>query len=311
MKELVTVVVPVYNRKELVKRTLESILSQNYHPMEIIIVDNGSTDGTRAEMEKWLKSRKPDNSIQIKILDEQKKGASAARNRGFKEASGEFVIFFDSDDLMRNDLVSKAINEFRKSPDTEVVAWRCNLKLLDGREKVPAYNPSSLLESHLIHSLLRPQGFMAKREFLEKTGPWNEELPGWNDWEYGLRIILKNPSVAVIPDILADVYSQKDSITGENFSAKAGMWEKALDSAIVLIEENNYPDKEKLKKIVSYRKIILAAHYAREGNKEAACGIKKEELIKLPRRQRIILNFSFHYTRLGGRGAWRIIKNFY
>ncbi len=88
---LVTVILPVYNREPLVARAIESVLAQSYRPLELIVVDDGSTDGTRAVLESF--------GDRITILDQSHGGAYAARNLALRHARGELVAFIDSDDI--------------------------------------------------------------------------------------------------------------------------------------------------------------------------------------------------------------------
>lgn len=310
MKPKVSVIIPVLNRKELLLRCLDSIERQDYRPLELIIVDNGSTDGTPEVAMKWrIDHSLPD--LEVKVVSETKAGACAARNRGLSVASGEFALFFDSDDTMRTDLISRAIREFEKAPETEIVCWRCDLHQLDGTIRRPPFNPKDAMESHLIHALLRTQGYMARTESFRVSGGWNESLPGWNDWELGVRMLIGNPNIVGINEVLVDVFAQTVSITGSNFSSKAGCWEKSLAAVRHDIETSNRSDKKRLLAIVGYREVILAAHYAKEGRMDLAKQLKEKAIKHQPTRfQGLLLSAVFHYTKHGGRGAWKIVGRF-
>ena len=91
----ISVVIPTYNRKELLKRSIDSVINQTIKPSEIIIVDDGSNDGTEAMVKKKYDS--------LKLIQQKNKGASAARNSGIKASSGEWICFLDSDDEWKND----------------------------------------------------------------------------------------------------------------------------------------------------------------------------------------------------------------
>jgi GT2 family glycosyltransferase len=90
---LVSVVVPTYNRAHLIRRTVESVLAQGYAPLEIVIVDDGSTDDTRAVLE-----RAYGGDERVRYVYQENRGPAGARNRGFREARGEYVALLDSDD---------------------------------------------------------------------------------------------------------------------------------------------------------------------------------------------------------------------
>lgn len=310
MKPQISVIVPVYNREHLVERCLDSIIGQDVKPYELIVVDNNSTDGSRTVIESWMQ-RHTDAGLNFLLLDEKKPGACAARQKGLENAVGEWVSFFDSDDTMRKDLISSAEEAIKKNPDCDIVCWKCCLHLFGDKIKIPEFNLSRPIENHLIHTLLRPQGYMVRRDFLEKAGGWSKDIKVWNDFELGMRLLLRNPRIVGVDKVLADIYSQEDSITGKDFSSKQGLWELTLSEMAKENDSRSHPFKKKIEKILRYRKAILAAQYHREGNVKAA-----EYLFTSSRKDTqgwewILHIFAYHYTRMGMRGAWRIIGRFY
>lgn len=311
MKPKVSVIIPVKDRKALLLRSLNSVKEQTYRPLEVIIVDNGSTDGSLEQAQSWGKQCS-DTLFEVKVLSESKPGACAARNRGLREASGEFTLFFDSDDTMRPSLIDRAAAEFINRPGSDIVCWRVEIHQLDGSVRRPSFNPKNPMEDHLVNALLRTQGYMTRTGTFIAAGGWDEELPGWNDWELGMRILLKNPKVSAIQDSLADIYAQEESITGKNFSSKAGRWEKSLNTVKSDIEKSDHPDKSRLRRIVSYRETILAAHYAKEGDSRLANNLRRKVSHEkhLSWSHKIILKAAYHYTRFGGRGAWHLLRHF-
>ena len=308
----VSVIIPVFNREKLVRRTLDSIVAQEYRPLEIIVVDNNSSDGSLNVINDWMgeKNREDDKQLSLKLFEEKKKGASAARNTGFRNSRGEYVIFFDSDDTMRQGLIEAAVKEMQSDSCPDMVCWKSELHLLDGSTKVPPFMWHKPMEGHLIHALLRTQGFMSKRDLIEKTGGWNEKITAWVDWEFGLRLLLVNPKLTGLDSVFVDIYSQKDSITGETFSEKEGVWENAIETVRKKVKQSEYPSKEKILDILTYREIILAAHYSMEGNKKGAKELKDKSLKGVGLKKGFIMRFAYHYTRHGGRGAWRIVRLF-
>lgn len=314
MRERVSVIIPVYNRAHIVRRSLDSVAAQSWRPLEIVAIDNDSSDETRRVIELWKKEREekyPDDSeLSIIISDESKKGASAARNKGFRISTGQFAGFFDSDDIMRPGLIESAMEVFHNNCDADIVCWRCAIHLLDGKVRIPPFNAGKPIENHLIHSLLRTQGYIAKRGRIEKTGGWNEELPGWNDLEMGMRLLLAGSKVKALEGVWVDIISGEDSITGRDFTSKEGIWEKSLEAIRDAAEKSPHPEKERILNIITYRKIILASHYRREGNREGAEKILKETLPSLPLMKRMLMKLTYHYTRRGGHGAWKLAGRF-
>lgn len=255
-------------------------------------------------------ARHSDSGVKFQLLSEPEKGACPARQKGLENAEGDFLSFFDSDDVMRPTLLEKASEALRKSPESDIVTWKCRIIKLGGKEYVPPFLMGNPVESHLIHTLLRPQGYLVRKDFITKQGGWTKKIGVWNDFELGLRLLLGRPSIVTVDEVLADIYSQKDSITGLDFSSKEGLWEKTL----LEMEKDNktflHPLNARIQDILDYRKSILAAHYYREGNIPGAKALYQDTIKGKPLKKVLPLGFSYHFTRLGFRGAWRLMRFF-
>ena len=305
----ISVIVPVYNRASLVGRCLDSVMAQTCPPDELIVVDNGSTDGSQTVILDWM-GENSCKGVDLKFYEEKKKGACHARQKGLENAGGDYVIFFDSDDEMLPELMETAADSLKEEEDTDIVCWKASILQLNGRLRTPPVISGNSLESHLIHTLLRPQGYMVRKEFLNSAGGWSKPVRVWNDFELGLRLLLNNPKIKTVPKVLAQIYSQEESITGTDFSSKEGEWESTLDEMDLTVDNSDHPQKKKIKRILNYRRAILAAHYSREGNLKGATRLMKKTLSGLPAKERLPLLFSYHFTRFGLRGAWRIVRYF-
>ena len=110
---LVSIIVPVYNGKKYLSEAIDSILSQTYHPTEIIIVDDGSTDGSAEIAQRF--------SSTVKYCYQTNAGTGAARNRGVELAQGSFFAFLDADDIWLQDKLSIQMAAFYNNPETEIV----------------------------------------------------------------------------------------------------------------------------------------------------------------------------------------------
>ena len=97
---LISVIIPVYNVKPYIKDCMESILRQSYPKMEIILIDDGSTDGSGADCDAFART-----DSRVKVVHQENQGLSAARNRGIKESTGAYFTFVDSDDYVSPDYV--------------------------------------------------------------------------------------------------------------------------------------------------------------------------------------------------------------
>ena len=303
-----TVVIPVYNRAHLIRRCLDSIYAQTYRPVRVIVVDNASSDLTQSVVETWASDHVSDE-FSLRLLSERRQGAAYARQTGLDAVDTEKVMFFDSDDAMRPDCVATAMDAWKRCPDAEIVAWPVTIHHTEAPTDTHSIR-GNLLERHMVHAVLRTQGHAVKADWLRACGGWNGEYPVWDDLETGVRLLLKNPEVLPVAGSLVDVYPQKESITGTDFYSKAGMWENTLNGIERLLKVSGRSDTGRLIRIVNYRRAILAAEYAKEGHPELATTLYKRSLSETAVRQRPLIRFAYHWTRLGMRGAFSIIGRF-
>lgn len=125
---LVSIVIPVWNTGKEAIRLIGRLLRQSYRNLEIIVVDDGSTDDSLAALQKLVR-----NNAQVKVIHRENGGASAARNTGIKAASGKYVIFVDSDDDVAENFVEKLVRGAEAEPNTAlVVVGMCMKKLQSG-----------------------------------------------------------------------------------------------------------------------------------------------------------------------------------
>lgn len=117
---LVSVVIPVYNAESFIAGTIESVLSQTYKPIEVIAVNDGSTDSSLTILKRYRN---------IKIINQANQGVSSARNTGIKESKGDFIAFIDADDLWDKTKISKQMDIFYSNPDLSIVTT--NLTRID------------------------------------------------------------------------------------------------------------------------------------------------------------------------------------
>lgn len=300
-----SVVIPVRNREHLIGRCLESVKAQTWRPIHVIVVDNGSADNTRQVVADWI-SDNEENDFQVSLVEESKPGAAVARNRGLKEVDTDFMLFFDSDDVMHSNLVEAAMNEFIEHPELDMVHWRIEYLFSKNRKKVSKYTITDEWRYQIYHSIFTTIGYAVKTVFFRRAGAWNEHLRCWDDWELGIRLLLANPLMKGIDRVLATVYHQSDSITGENFNSKGGEWEKAIDITEDFVENSGHKNADWLVDMINYRRAILAAHYKRENRLDLAKPLLHKALsnrtMSLPRKW--LLKLLYHYTAIGGRGAY-------
>lgn len=198
MNPLVSVVIPSYNMAAYTPLTVESALAQDYPDVEVIVVDDGSTDGSVEALRRF--------AGRIRLIEQKNAGACAARNRGLRECKGEFVAFLDCDDLWRRNKLSRCIAALRSRPEASMVHsfayW------IDGAGKVfgpPRFEPRP--EGRVFAELARANHVVnstpvSRTAAVRAAGGWDEAIFTTADWDLWLRLS-KTAEVAFIPEVLA------------------------------------------------------------------------------------------------------------
>lgn len=297
---LLTVVVPVRDRVEIVTRTLDSIASQTCRPFRLTIVDNGSTDGTRELVERWARSHS-DESLAVEVLSEPKPGAAAARNRGLTAVTTPYVCFFDSDDVMTPGHLQSVADELKRMPDTDILYFDVATVDSDGWSTVKSVNDSDVLRGHIFHSSLSTLRYVALTGLVREAGGWDEECSYWDDYELGVRLLLSAKNVRKLhgePQVY--IYSSEESISGPSFLSRAGLGEVALDK----IERSLSAAGLTLPlKWVDCRRAILAANYRREGGAPQAHALLDSVLERQTAADMLRLRLVYAVQRLFGSGG--------
>ena len=192
---LVSVIVPCYNRARIVVHTLESVWQQTYRPIELIIVDDGSTDDSREIVEEWANARKNqgNNSIIIKIIHQDNGGPSTARNTGVLACTGEFIQFLDSDDILHQEKLKAQVEEISNHKKDFSV---CNYKpftysIKDSNLAVDFFSRSHSIEDFpLVYPMDTPAP-LYRRSAIAAAGPWNTALRSSEDFEFNFRLVCR------------------------------------------------------------------------------------------------------------------------
>lgn len=235
-KELVSVVIPVYNRIDTIEKAVESVRRQTCKNVEIIIIDDGSTDGTYNILKKLEKT---ENSI--RIFTQEHKGANAARNLGIEKSKGEFIAFQDSDDEWLPDKLEKQI---RYMEEKHFDVCYCPFYLYSSNEEqiFPRdYQDKQKYEQELIKILrccnvVSTQTLVIRRNIISEVGIFDEDMPRYQDYEYVIRIIQKK-KIGYISKPLVKVFRTKNSISNDD---------KKLKNAEIklLVKHKNFFDME-------------------------------------------------------------------
>ncbi len=186
--KLVSVIIPTFNRAWALETAIDSVLAQDYNSIEIIVIDDGSTDNTQ-DLLKGYKNK-------IRVLTQENRGVSAARNFGIKSSHGEFIALLDSDDAWEPNKISCQIAFFEQNPralicQTEEI-WIRKGKRVNPRVKHK--KPSGMIFEPSLHlCLVSPSAVMIRKKLFELKGYFNEEFPVCEDYDFWLRISTDHP----------------------------------------------------------------------------------------------------------------------
>lgn len=213
---LVSTVVPVYNRAEMVEACIQSVLEQTYRPIELVLVDDGSTDDTLRVLEDW-RQRYPNT---IRVLGQANAGPGAARNAGLGASNGEFIQYLDSDDLLHPEKFEWQVDSLIRNPQADVsycITERLNLKT--GETRVWARTGEAIQD--IFPSFLPKRGWATltplwRRSACDAIGPW-KSLRVMEDWEHDLRAGILGLRPVRVPGVLCTVRDHEgDRASGMN-----------------------------------------------------------------------------------------------
>jgi len=184
----VSVVIPVFNRGRFIRETIESVLGQTYRDLEVIAVDDGSQDDSRAILESFGPS--------IRVIEHpgrENRGQSASINRGLREARGDFIGILDSDDLWLPDKLAVQVGYFDAHPDVGLVYGNGWVIDASGRRQYPVYAPGHnelsdpgrvLLDCYF----LLPSNSLVRADVFRRTGFFDESFRAAQDHDMAIRI---------------------------------------------------------------------------------------------------------------------------
>jgi glycosyltransferase involved in cell wall biosynthesis len=189
-KPLVTIVVPTYNRREYLAEAIDSVLGQDYEPLDLLVVDDGSTDDTPALLERYARSH-PDR---FRFVRHENMGESRSTNRGFELARGDFVGRFCDDDRVLPGAVSKLADALIGDPEAVAAygAWH----FIDERGAiVDTYYPIeySIAESLRLMDWIVGACTLFRRRVIEEVGGYDPRLKYCPDWDFILRLATRGP----------------------------------------------------------------------------------------------------------------------
>lgn len=260
---LVSIIIPTYNRAHLIRETLDSILEQTYTNWECIVVDDGSTDTTKAVLKSYTDR---DARFQYhKRPIERKKGANSCRNYGLSSSKGDYIQFLDSDDYLMNNKIAVQLKEIINFSDRIAICPFCvfkdNLEHLLLKNDLAYYKdfntPFDLFDCLGANDLYIPiHSFLVSKSIILRSGEWNENLKINQDGEYFSRVLINTKYIKFCKNTL--VYYRRNE--GDSVSVYKDSNLKDLIESWKLIEKQLKPHykSKKIQYVKSAKNRILS-----------------------------------------------------
>lgn len=268
-KSVVSVIIPSYNRIRYIEEAISSIESQSYQDYEIIIVDDGSTDGSLALLEDFSKKGR------IKLYthaDYQNRGQSSSINLGLEHAVGEFIAVLDSDDYFSPDKLARQVSFLEKNQDFGLVYGQGNavdanggfLYTVPDDSHTEFSDPNNLL---LDCYMALPGGSLIRRSVFDRVGGFEESFRAGQDHDMALRI-MEEFKVAFLPGVVFFYRKHAETISANGLETR---WRTGMD--ILERAQTRYPYRKrtirKRKAVIDYR---LSQVYWKRGQKLRSIG---------------------------------------
>lgn len=198
----ISVCMPCYNAVDFVEAAVRSVLGQTWQNLELIVVDDGSTDGSSQVLAGFQ------SNPRVKLVTQQNLGQCAAANRAFREATGDYIKFFDADDLLSPDFLEKQIVKLQGRQDalassewgrfygSDISTFKLNRQSVWRDMKATDWLVEAWADAH---PMMQCALWLIPRQILEKSGGWDEELSLINDFEFFARVLCHSEEVLFTP----------------------------------------------------------------------------------------------------------------
>ncbi|PZW39059.1 glycosyltransferase involved in cell wall biosynthesis [Mesonia algae] len=271
---LVSIIIPTYNRAHLIGETLDSIIAQTYENWECIVVDDGSKDGTDVVMQNYLEK---DARIQYHLRPEEHlSGGNGARNYGYKLSKGEYVKWFDSDDLIHPESIEKKIN-LSQEHDVQFIASKHTKDIEDWTGDIlelEIFESKNFYKNYILGDKMLITGDVLLRRDIIGNHRFDESIFKMQEYEFFSRVMVQSIKYCYLTSFLLYYRETDDSISKQTSSGI-----KKFQNSILSIA------KKFLENYLSDKDITERARYI--GRKSYKSAVKKNKLIFL------LQNFNF------------------
>ena len=285
---LVSVVIPTYNRAAFVGKAVDSVLNQTFTNYEVIVVDDGSTDDTREQLNKY--------GSRIRYIYQENRGVSAARNTGIAASGGEWLAFLDSDDEWQRDYLAEQMREATKVPGLCMQSANCLFTSLNGETEtyfeingsISAFKEKDYLLIANAFSFVISHGpwqlgsTIFRRDAATKAGLFDTTLTLSEDLDFMARVALEGP-FGLIKDELVNIYRRcesTESLTGraERDQLGARRSDERIYQKLKSVAGLGSTERKALNRLMSANQRAIGNLVLQAGNKTGARSYYKQAL---------------------------------
>jgi len=222
-RKKISILIPAWNAENFIFFALDSALTQTWPDVELLIVDDGSTDHTLDLLKTIVDKR-------LKVISQPNRGASAARNVAFEASTGDYIQYLDADDMLHPDKIASQMKMVEKYGNEYVYAGKWGTFLASTEDVCFSsnslwqdFNSGSdwLVEAWTKHNWMHPSAWLVPRRLIEEAGPWDESLSLHDDGEFFSRVLLKSKGVKFCDDAISYYRKGIHNSLSSTFSDKA------------------------------------------------------------------------------------------
>ena len=268
---MVSIIIPTYNRSNLIGATLDSVLYQTYENWECLVVDDGSTDNTIEVLNLYVKN---ESRIRFCQRNREPKGAPTCRNIGLELAKGDYIVYLDSDDLLAPFCLEQRVSLFNQNQSCDFLVFKSLLFVDEPFSNGFYWNidneENDLARFIKLDALWQTSGPIYKKEFLLKMNGFKEDLLFWQDYDLHLRCLLKKGMYLKFFDSPVDVYirdGRKDTISRSiSFTGDIKILKKRMNFYYEILNEYHLKlSNEHLNSLFSILYFFSAQYIVRHG----------------------------------------------
>jgi glycosyltransferase involved in cell wall biosynthesis len=264
MMPKVSVIIPTYNRLSMLKEAVDSVLAQDFEDMELIVVDDGSTDETAEELKQY--------GGRVKLIQHSvNRGVSAARNRGILDERGKYVAFLDSDDLWVKGKLKIQVAFLDDNPHYPL-CYTDEIWIRKGKRVNPMLKHAKysgwIFEKCLPLCIISPSSAMMRKTLFSKVGLFDEALPVCEDYDFWLRVSARFPIFFINRKLMIKRGGHPDQLSQRSWGNdryRVMALEKLLSEPYIGTEEREMILKEMKKKCQILHKGFLKRRNEMEG----------------------------------------------